>query len=200
MTGISLIVIALIVTAVAVPSLEERFASIFDGTKDPNQSRNYRLQHMWDGIEIIADHPLLGVGMGQSAEVIGRKHIFTEGHWERIHSLYIEFGADLGLPAIAILVALLVSVIRRLTQTAKLTEVNAECSYLGPYLNSARLSLYTFAIAATFAPATYSWVPYILLGLGSAILAITRRKIALQPGAVPVGRRSAAARAAILQN
>ena len=173
--GMSLIFIALILADIAIPSLGDRFASIFDGTRDPNESRSFRLQHMWDGIEIIADHPLLGVGMGQSAEVIGRKHVFTEGHWERIHSLYIEFGAELGLPAIVILVFLLITVIRRLAQTAKSIKTSTECSHLAPYLDSARISLYTFAIAVNFAPASYSWVPYILIGLSSAILAIAQR-------------------------
>ena len=48
--GVLVILVAVLVMAVSVPSVGERFASIFDSARDPNQSRTYRLQHMWDGI------------------------------------------------------------------------------------------------------------------------------------------------------
>lgn len=198
--GMLLVAAVVVLAAVAVPSLGERFASIFDSDKDPNRSRSFRLQHMWDGIEIIAQHPVLGVGMGQSAEVIGHKHLFTPGHWERIHSLYIEFGADLGLPALALFVALLVGVIRRLSRAANATTIaSAEGLNLSSYLDSARISLYTFMVAVTFAPASYSWAPYILLGLSSAILAISRRSAAAQPAPASTARHGSAARPAIMR-
>jgi len=190
---------AVVVTAVSVPALGDRFASIFDSAKDPNQSRTYRLQHMWDGIEIIAEHPVLGVGMGQSAELIGRKHLFTPGHWERVHSLYIEFGAELGLPALIIFVALLVVVVRRLARMARALEESADGNHLAPYLDSARISLYAFMIAVNFAPASYSWAPYILLGLSSAILAIARRCAAAQSGPQIPRPQSTPVKPAILQ-
>ena len=169
------------VTVSAFPALGNRFASIFDASRDPNQSRGYRLQHMWDGVLIIADRPLIGVGMGQSAEVIGRKHFFGAGHWERIHSLYVEFAAELGIPALMVFLALLVGVMRQLAKVSGSLENEPGCARLVPYLQSARVSLYSFAIVATFAPASYSWVPYILIGLSCAALAITRRNATSQP-------------------
>ncbi len=60
-----------------------------------------RIEAYGDTLRMIADHPWLGVGLGNFATVFPRyrsEHLGSSGVWDRAHSTPLEIAAEMGLP------------------------------------------------------------------------------------------------------
>lgn len=65
---------------------------------------------MWKhGLSVMADNPVLGVGIGQFAPGVG---MVFGGHYKAAHNSFIQIGTELGLPGLAVFLCLLFSVYR----------------------------------------------------------------------------------------
>jgi O-antigen ligase len=162
--------IALVATSVAmIPALADRFGSIFDEEKDDLGSRAARLEHMWDGLVIMAENPILGVGMGQSPGAVYAQHGNSGPHWEQIHNVYLQIAAEGGIIALALFITMMVSEILRLKR-AERTLMQGPDAEMVKWPRCIRASLLTFIVCANFSPVAYNWFFYILLGLSGAAL------------------------------
>lgn len=66
-------------------------------------------------LHMVADHPLLGVGFGNFASAFAlyrTNKMLTEGLIDKAHSNYLEFAAEMGLPALLLLMALALYLLR----------------------------------------------------------------------------------------
>ncbi len=91
-------VILLVVLMMAGPAVRDRFASIH--AENVDSSIQARLDTWAGAIQMIADHPLVGMGLRNSniysfnygADMVGRT----------IHNLYLQIAADSGIPALLV--------------------------------------------------------------------------------------------------
>jgi O-antigen ligase len=162
--------IAVVATSVAmIPALADRFGSIFDEDKDDLGSRAARLEHMWDGLVIMAENPILGVGMGQTPGAVYARHGSSGPHWEQIHNVYIQVGAEGGIIAFTLFIAMMISQTSRLKR-AELALMQGSDAGMVKWPRCMRASILTFIVCANFSPVAYNWFFYILLGLSGAAL------------------------------
>ena len=161
------------------PVFVDRFASIFDeSSKDDLGSRAARLEHMLDGAMIMVENPVFGVGMGQSMEAVYRRHGSRGAHWEQIHNVYLQVGAEAGIIALLLFVGMIYSESARLRTAEMDLRQRADLSMV-KRLQCMRVAILTFVICANFSPVAYNWFFYILLGLSGALL-----KLVVPPHAV----------------
>ena len=164
------VVMALVATSVAmVPALADRFGSIFDEEKDDLGSRAARLEHMWDGLAIMAENPILGVGMGQTPGAVYARHGSSGPHWEQIHNVYLQVGAEGGIIALALFLAMMISETARLKRAERALMQGPDAEMV-KWPRCMRASILTFIVCANFSPVAYNWFFYILLGLSGAAL------------------------------
>jgi O-Antigen ligase len=164
------VIIALVAASVAmIPALADRFGSIFDDEKDDLGSRAARLEHMWDGLVIMAENPILGVGMGQSPGAVYARHGSSGPHWEQIHNVYLQVAAEGGIIAIGLFITMMISEISRLKRAERALMLGPDAEMV-KWPRCIRVSILTFIICANFSPVAYNWFFYILLGLSGAAL------------------------------
>jgi O-antigen ligase len=162
--------IAVVATSVAmVPALADRFGSIFDDDKDDLGSKAARLEHMWDGLVIMVENPILGVGMGQTPGAVYARHGNSGPHWEQIHNVYLQVAAEGGIIALALFIAMIISQTSRLKR-AELALMQGSDAGMVKWPRCMRASIFTFIVCANFSPVAYNWFFYILLGLSGAAL------------------------------
>jgi hypothetical protein len=167
---VMVVMMALVATSVAmIPALSDRFGSIFDEEKDDLGSRAARLEHMWDGLAIMAENPILGVGMGQSPGAVYARHGSSGPHWEQIHNVYLQVGAEGGIIALALFLAMIISQTLRLRR-AELALMQGSDAEMVKWPRCMGASILTFIVCANFSPVAYNWFFYILLGLSGAAL------------------------------
>ena len=107
--------VALAAVLVSPAPLKERFESIFHPRKDVD-SNDFRRVTFRTGLEMIKAHPLLGVGPERANQAGGLFDQYVPkdiprplpvGWYGHLHSLYIHYAAERGIPAMLILVWLL---------------------------------------------------------------------------------------------
>jgi O-antigen ligase len=108
-------VIGAVVFLVSPPVMRERFTSLFHARQV--DSNTFRII-AWDaGIQMIEKHPLLGLGPE------GPKYHFQEyvpseiwssrppGFYQHLHNVYLQYGAERGIPALLVFLWLLVRIL-----------------------------------------------------------------------------------------
>jgi len=109
---IALPLAALGVIAVSPAPVKERFDSIFHPRRDVD-SNDFRRVTFRTGLEMIKAHPLLGVGP-ERVGALFRQYVppdikrLPEGWYGHLHSIYIHYAAERGIPAMLVLVWMLV--------------------------------------------------------------------------------------------
>jgi putative inorganic carbon (hco3(-)) transporter len=178
LAAILLSILGLAVVA-ASPTVADRFESIFNDDKDDAGSKAERLAHMSDALTVLSEHPLMGVGIGQSMVAIVAMHDNAANQWVKVHNVYLLLGAELGIPGFCVYVWMIIAVFRALKQTRganarhHMPEPGAS-DHLGIGLRHAIL---VFAITAAFAPVAYNWFLYILIGLASVLMSTSAQRV-----------------------
>jgi O-antigen ligase len=177
---------------VASPTLADRVESIFNDEKDDAGSKEERLAHMYDALIILSEHPLMGVGIGQSMVAIVAMHNNAANQWVKIHNAYLLVGAELGIPGLCLFVWMIIAVFKAL-QRKRGIEVpsrlagNEHADYIRIGLRHAIL---VFALAAAFSPVAYNWFLYILIGLASAYMSTSAQSVSSSSSTMNVLRHS----------
>lgn len=113
---VALVPAAILIVFVASPApVRERFTSIVQPRKiDSNEFRKV----VWrTGLAIVRKHPLLGLG----PEEVGRKYLtyvpadiprpLPDGYYGHLHSIYIHYAAERGIPTMLMLVWMLIQML-----------------------------------------------------------------------------------------
>jgi O-antigen ligase len=109
-------VLAALAFAVSPPEIKQRFNSFLQPRKGTD-SNEHRIVTWRTGVEIIRRHPLLGLGPE------GVKHHFREyvpadivklppGWYDHLHSIYLHYAAERGIPTMLVLMWLLARILR----------------------------------------------------------------------------------------
>jgi O-antigen ligase len=116
-----------------------------------------------ESLSLMIRHPIFGVGPGNFPAVTGS--------WRVVHNTYTEFGAEGGIPALLLFIALLVVSMRRIQRVRKLPG----------YANSEEIRIWASALwaamagymaGALFASTEYNLFPYFLVGYICALYQI----------------------------
>jgi hypothetical protein len=166
-------VVAAVVGALAGPALlpagyRQHLGTTLDVDSDPTGSSQARWKDALAAVDVIAAQPLTGAGLGQNVLSITR----ATGTWRQVHDVYLQVGADLGLPGLILYLALLGGCLG----AARSVAAHADAVRAPPpVLHLARgleLSLWAFAVGGLFHPAAYHFYLYYMGGLALAARAL----------------------------
>jgi O-antigen ligase len=163
--------------------LVERFNS-----EDPSDAGGSGRVNLWRGAETaISERPVLGLGHGAyftdgltiqrrtpGVDFRGRTPVDPE---LRVHNVYLEVGAELGLVGLALFVAVLAVAIAGLRRRARQTAADGR-AFLATAARGLQLSLVAFAVCSVFLSTQTSADLWILLGLAAALFSVSTRPAA----------------------
>ena len=163
----------LILVMVFTPLLPDDYVShlftIADVNTDPTGSAQGRWDQQVAAVGYVLNHPIVGAGIGQNIlalnEVLGPA-------WLMVHSVYLEYAIDLGLPGLILYLLLFVGSVRSASRAARLPWDRPGARDLSILANGIRTSLLAFATAAFFSPVAYHFHFYYFAGLALAVRVI----------------------------
>ena len=165
----SLVVVAFIL--MAPQDYGDRLQAITDFSKDRAGSGTARQEATEKAVELITEHPALGVGMGMNVLALNEKGLY----WAHVHNVYLQIAAEIGVLGAIVFVLLIIRLFKsvRLIQT-KFKEEHTQ-QELVVLAGAAETSLLAFCIAAFFHPVAYHFYFYIIGGFVMALKAIASR-------------------------
>ncbi len=87
--------------------------------------------------------------------------------WTAVHNVYLQLGVELGLPGLALFVALLVTSLRSARRAQRVARASADHE-LCHLAEGIEVSLLAFAISGIFYPVAYHFYFYLIAGLAAA--------------------------------
>ena len=147
-----------------------RVASIASVDSDPTHSAQNRWADTRAALRILAERPVLGAGLGMNVLALNDERGTT---WTAVHNVYLQVGVELGLPGVALFLALLVTSLRS-ARRAQLEARRSADTNLCHLAEGIEVALLAFAISALFYPVAYHFYFYLVAGLSAAAAAMPR--------------------------
>jgi len=124
-----------------------------------------RLEAWSQGIQLLKQHPLTGVGYG----------MFTDYNPITAHNSFVLCFSELGLPGYFLWIALLLITVLELNAIRKLPAETDSDRSLQRIARSIQIALYSFLVSAWFLSRTYIATLYLLIALAIAVVELYRR-------------------------
>ena len=149
-----------------------RLSTIANIEADTTGSAQGRWDDYFVSLEYISQHPVVGAGLGQDLLALNQ----TRGHstWRSVHNAYLQAGVDLGLPGLALLMALLLASFANARRVRRRALRHPHLRDLGVIASGVHLSLLAFAVASFFHPIAYQFYFFCLAGLAVALVNANR--------------------------
>ena len=151
----------------------DRLSTITNIEADQSGSAQERWSDSIAAVKYISTHPIVGAGIGQNILAMNEAR---GDHWLRVHNVYLQYGVELGLPGLALFIALLVTSIRD-AGFAKRVGAYLRDSELFHLAEAVRIALLAYVLAAAFHPSGYHFYFYLPAGLALAVGAIARKRL-----------------------
>jgi O-antigen ligase len=165
------------------PQLADRYSSTFVSAEARDSSSESRLDLWKSCLQVIEEYPVFGVGPA-NWHIIARRYGWPEG--KSAHSVWMETGAELGIPGTLFLVLFFGTAMIRLWPIARArqTETNR---YEVILASGVILAIVGFVVSGQFVSVPGLEVPYYVTMLGAAMLKTTTREpvTGAAPEAVP---------------
>src|SRR5215469_7225563 len=120
-------------------------------------------------LRLILEHPVIGVGAGVFEVAEGLSH-GGAGKWSTAHNSFLQIGAELGIPGLALFVFLLYRAVKNCHRVIHLARQRPELTTEAWLSRGVELSVYGFIVAGFSLSQAYSSIPYILFA-SSVVLA-----------------------------
>jgi O-antigen ligase len=163
--GFALVAVLLASLPFLPSSLWQRWATITNIESDETGSAQARRNQLLTSIRFVITHPIVGTGLGNG--VLGLRDEGLES-WSEVHNAYLQYGVELGIPGLALYVALVVASIKSASPKPQSASTSPEAQALARLAQATRLSLIAYAVAAFFHPVAYHFYFYYLAGLAVA--------------------------------
>ena len=152
-----------------------RLSTIANIEADTTGSAQGRWDDYFVAVEYIRQHPVTGAGLGQDLLALNA----TRGHstWRSVHNAYLQAGVDLGLPGLALLLALLVASFANARRVRRRALRFSHLRDLGVIASGVHLSLLAFTVASFFHPIAYQFYFFCLAGLAVALVNAHRAEV-----------------------
>ena len=158
--------VALFVALFCMPLLPDGYISRLGTITDINTDQTFSAQNRWEGmaagVKFVAQHPLVGDGIGMNALALNE---MLGSRWVVIHSAYLEYAMDLGLPGLALYLTLLFGAIRSASFVCRRSAGIPGLRVLFFLGEGLQASLLAFAVGAFLSPVGYHFYFYYLAGL-----------------------------------
>jgi O-antigen ligase len=170
--GLALLIIAcgLAGTALLPSAYINRLSTITNIQADKTNSAQTRFRDYLTAMKYVAQHPLMGAGVGQNILALNAERGQT---WTLVHDVYLEYSVDLGLPGLVLFLLLLRAIVRGLRKALRRAAAIPEFADLHFLLEGLGVSLLGFMLSAFFYPDAYQFYFYYIAGLCIAAIAIT---------------------------
>jgi O-antigen ligase len=122
-----------------------------------------RSQLLRKSISLMLHHPIFGIGPGNFPAVTGE--------WRVAHNTYTELGAEAGIPALLLFLALLGSSMRRVRSVRKLPSYVTDLE-VRLWASALWAAITGYAVGAMFASTEYNLFPYFIVGYICALYQI----------------------------
>ena len=167
---------ALVVGAFTFSDLGTRaIATLTEDTSAPaglEASNRAHVALFWAGLQMVAEAPLTGVGPDRFREL---SHLYTGlGRSYVAHNSYLEIAAELGLPVLAIFLAMTFTTFTAFGRAAKLRG-DRQAFELAQWADALRIGLVGFLVAGAFISAQYEKRFWIVVFLSIVVDRLARR-------------------------
>jgi O-antigen ligase len=179
----ALVIIGVIVAGTASDKYWNQMETIVNYKQDYNMTSDVGRVKIWKrGIGYMLERPLFGVGMRnfQVAEgtISPRAKLRQRGigvWWGAAHNTYVQAGAEMGVPGLLLLLALLWTAFRALRRTARRAlRLNPGGNAVSRLAQSLMAAVIGFAVGAFFLSLAYSDMLYTLLALTVGLAKVAR--------------------------
>jgi probable O-glycosylation ligase (exosortase A-associated) len=184
--------LAIIVLALAGPSVRARFMTIDQSDRDASaQSRYGSWQAGWG---IIKDYPLFGAGPRNCNLLSHRYGADMEGR--TIHDVYIQIGADCGIPAALLYIGMIICALRWLWRGSRISAPHweePEHRWHQCICRASFWSLVTYSFGVIFLSLETVELPYLLMLMGAVAPSLAAKGLpgeSKMPKPVPLGDRT----------
>jgi probable O-glycosylation ligase (exosortase A-associated) len=170
-TALGIAFLAIVGCAVMPQQYFARLATITNIEADPTGSAQGRWTDWVLSVDYVKAHPITGAGLGQDLLALNS----ARGHatWRSVHNAYLQAAVDLGLPGVALLVALLAASFRNARRVRR-QAARAGRRDLEVLAQGISISLAAFTVAAFFHPIAYQFYFFCLAGLAVALVNVQR--------------------------
>jgi O-antigen ligase len=158
-------------------------AATGEGSRDAylNEGFSVRRRVWTTGIEMMLEHPILGVGAAAFAPAAVGRESDNIGY-KGAHNSFIQVGAELGLLGLALLVYLLYRAIRNCRLVIRLTRSVPELRYQMWIAHGLEAALYGYIVGGAALNFGYSTILYYLVGTSVVLKWVTVRDRARSEG------------------
>lgn len=171
---VAVTVITLAIVAVLPQSLMERFGTI-KGAEQNDASAQQRLR-MWKlSLEIVRDHPFVGVGI-RNILFVHDRYVDVPGGEDKLvaHNSYLQIATDAGVPALLLFLSLFVISWWRLWRTRRILRIHAPDSPLIKYAHGMEAGMVGYMVSAFFASRQDLELLYAVFALSASLILIAR--------------------------
>jgi putative inorganic carbon (hco3(-)) transporter len=165
------------------PQLADRYGSAFAPAGERDASAESRLDLWISCLQVIEAYPVLGVGPA-NWRIIANKYGWPEG--KSAHSVWMETGAEIGVPGVMFLMMFFGSAVMKLWPVARARQTE-ENRYEVILASGVVLAIVGFAVSGQFVSIPALEVPYYVTMLGVAMLKTTTREAVARATAPVVG-------------
>jgi O-antigen ligase len=158
--------------ALAPAGYGDRLYSLFDWNLDRVGSIDRRWQEVQVAFTFLLENPLIGAGVGMDALVFVEEGL---GHGWETHNIFLQVGADLGLPGLLVYVLLIVQVLRGLRRTQRSLAPIAQAREIVAIATGLELAVWSFLVGGFFLTVPYDFTFFYLAGMAVAIRVIGER-------------------------
>ena len=173
--GVALLAFALIPILIYAPS--SPIHRILNPDYGDQASTRIHLIVWKEGLNLVAAHPISGIGLGTFWSTIERQNLFGSNRGLLAHNTYLEYAAELGVLGLLVYLGILISTYRLLELVKqKATAVEDMFSYAAA--TGIQAGIPGFVVAAFFFSAEYEKPLWIMLSLSICLLNVTHSKYA----------------------
>src|SRR5437867_1150782 len=185
--GVAFLLAVLLVVALLLPQgYGARVSTIFEPDADATGSATARWDTMGFAFRMMLEHPLLGLGLGMHG--LGFLDVLGDWTWTGVHNVYLQIGADLGVPALVVYVLAVWQLFKGLRQPRKwLRGVPAARELLAAGVGI-EIALAAFLVGGFFHPVAYHFYFFYVAGLAVAFQQIASRVLSDGPAGEATGR------------
>jgi O-antigen ligase len=177
-----LVLAGMLLAALALPALPsgylDRLATIADVDSDPTGSAQARSRDLKTALQFVAQHPLLGAGAGMN--ILALNELRGEA-WTEVHSVYLQYAVDLGLPGFVLFTSLLGCCFVAARGAGRPRAPDPDSRRIAALGEGIEVSLAAFAVAAFFHPSGYQFYFFYLGGLALAARAVADARASAPP-------------------
>ena len=149
----------------------ERLSTITNIEADTTGSAQGRWNDALVAMEVAARNPITGVGLDQNVLALNQERGAT---WREVHNVYLQYAVDLGVPGLALFLALFVSLFRTAARTRHAGRRRRTTRDVAIAAGSVQMALVAFAVAAFFHPVAYQFYFFLAAGLALAVHNVLR--------------------------